>query len=211
MRFGRSIVVLIALAAIAALGAACGGSSDGAIKSPTPFSVGTQAKGAVTPFPTPQITGNMIVSPTKGYSATFPPGWNFKANLVQTADASVDAIFEPLPPGANVQANISANCIVVRGNIGEQERIDSQKTNTARQGLNKDIQVSATTIAGQPATVLSYRFQSQSTGTPELDKSDILFDTPKCAWIITTTTAAGQRDKYRADFDSFLNSFKILP
>lgn len=211
MRFGRSIVVLIALAAIAGLGMACSGGGSTRSATPTAFSIGTQVTGAVTPFPTPQLTGNTIVSPSKGYSATFPQGWNFHANLVQTADASVDAIFQPLVPGAKVQPNIAANCIVVRGNVSEQERIDFQKTNTIQQGLNKDIQVSQTTIAGRNATVLSYRFESQTAGTPQLDKSDILFDTPKCAWVITTTAPAGERDKSKADFDIFLNSFKILP
>lgn len=210
MRFGRSIVIIAAFVALTAGAAACGGGGDGKLATPTAFSITTRASGDVTPFPTPQVTGNAIVSPTKGYSASFPDGWKFHANLVQTADASVDAIFEPLTPGANVQANISANCIVERAGQSEEERVSFQKTNTLRQGLNKDIQVSQMKFAGMDATVLSYRFVSQTAGTPELDKQDILFASPKCAWIVTTTAPAGQRPKYQADFDIFLNTFKLI-
>lgn len=209
MRLGRSIVIIAALVGLGTGQAACGGSSA-KIPTPTAFSVTTRVSGDVTPFPTPQVIGSTITSPTKGYSASFPDGWKFHANLVQTADASIDAIFEPLAPGANVQASISANCIVERGGQSEDERVAFQKTNTLRQGLNKDITVSQMKFAGMDATVLSYRFVSQTAGTPELDKQDILFASPKCAWIVTTTAPAGQRDKYQANFAIFLNSFKLL-
>jgi hypothetical protein len=201
----------VALSALMALGAAC---SDDSGKSKTPVSsptVSTQALANVTPFPTPLISGNQLVSSNKGYSATFPAGWKVRANFVQTADSSVDAIFEPLPPGANAQANIAIYCIVTKS-PSDAERVEFMKTNTARQGLNKDIQVSQRKVAGADATVLSYRFVSEnSQTTPELDKQDMFFSGPKCDYTVTTTVLAGQREKYAAGFEQFINSFTLIP
>lgn len=222
MTFMRSLIPIAALGAAAAIAAACGGGGAGSTTSTAPAGTGTAAPHRlVTPFPTPQITGNQISSPTKGYAAVLPNGWRFFPNRVQTADASADAIFEPLAPGANLQANIVVNCIVIKADTPEQ-RITFQKTQTAREGLNSDIQISATRVDGIDATVLSYRFQSQQTlntpvpgatpprFTPPLDKQDIFFSNSKCDWTITTTVGVGQRPKYQAIFDAFLASFKLI-
>jgi hypothetical protein len=221
MKRGRRFAaMLIAGAALITAAAACGGGSDGP-KSFTPI-VPTSAGGSgnVTPFPTPLLNGDVITS-KKGYTATLPDGWHVRANLVQTVDASVDAFFEPLAEGAQVQANISVNFIVIKAKV-PRERIDAMKTNTVRQGLNKDIQVSQRQISGMTAEVLSYRFESQqgqqdavnAAGTPTpktpfLDKSDYLFSDDHCDWTITTTTLAGERAKYQPVFDAFLDSFKL--
>lgn len=98
------------------------------------------------------------------------------------------------------------------------------KTNTVRQGLNKDIQVSQRQISGITAEVLTYRFESQqaqqqptaTSGTPIpaapfLDKTDYLFSNDHCDWTITTITQAGDRAKYQPVFDAFLDSFVLTP
>jgi hypothetical protein len=206
----RSVVVL-SLSVSALIVAACGG--GGSSKStPTKASAPTSASsgGNVTPFPTPLLNGNQINS-KKGYTATLPEGWKVRANLVQTADASVDAFFEPLQEGARVQANISVNCVVIKA-PDPAKRTEALKTNTARQGLNKDIQESQRKISGVDASVLTYRFVSQQDSqSPQLDKQDIIFSNNKCDWMITTTTLAGDRAKYQATFDAFLDSFKLVP
>ena len=212
-------VALLGVALVAA--AACSSDSKGAktvATSPTTAAV----KGQVTPFPTPKIVGSAISS-TKGYSATLPKDWKVHANVVQTSDASVDAFFEPLQPGASVQPNISVNCIVVKSK-DPKAYADGIKTNTVRQGLNKDIQVSQRPISGVTAEVLSYRFESQQgkqtqldpqgtpvAATPPLDKTDYLFSDRHCDWQLTTVTGAGDRAKYQTTFDTFLDSFKLEP
>ncbi len=225
MKSGWRIAAMVLAGVSVVVAAGCGGSGGGGGGLTTftpvvPTPIG--GRGNVTPFPTPLLAGNVITS-MKGYTATLPVGWRVRANLVQTADASVDAFFEPLAEGAKVQANISVNCIVIKA-ADPVQRIDAQKTNTVRQGLNKDIQVSQRQISGLTAEVLSYRFESQqgqqaqtdAKGTPVppapfLDKSDYLFSDKHCDWSITTTTLAGERAKYQPVFDAFLDSFKLTP
>lgn len=220
-RGGRFAAMVIAGAALIAVAAACGGGGSDSLKTFTPVvPTAVGGSGNVTPFPTPLLNGDVITS-KKGYTATLPTGWRVRANLVQTVDASVDAFFEPLAEGAQVQANIAVNCVVIKAK-DPRERIDAMKTITVRQGLNKDIQVSQRQISGLTAEVLSYRFESQqgqqdsvnANGTPApktpfLDKSDYLFSDNRCDWTITTTTLAGERAKYQPVFDAFLDSFKL--
>jgi hypothetical protein len=207
----RALATAFLLTGVLALSAACGDDGGGAKGTPTvagPATSPAGTNGDVTPFPTPLVSGNQITSPNKGYSATMPANWKFRPNLIQTADASADVLFEPLIPGAQMQANISLNCVVIKA-ASEDSRVQFQKTLTARQGLNKDIVVSARKISGIDATVLSYRNESQQDKTLVLDKQDILFTSPKCDWILTTTTLVGERDKYTATFEAFINSFKV--
>jgi hypothetical protein len=220
MKSGWRIAAMAVAGACMIAAAACGGGDGDTPKTFTPI-VPTASNGNVTPFPTPLLNGDVITS-KKGYTATLPEGWHVRANLVQTADASVDAFFEPLPdPSAQVQANISVNCVVIK-DPNPLQRIEALKTNTARQGLNKEIVVSQRQISGVTAEVLSYRFESQqgqqaqvdpngtpAPQTPFLDKSDYLFSDKNCDWTITTTTLAGERAKYQPVFDAFHDSFKL--
>lgn len=207
---------LIAItAALAATLAACGDDGGGrpdATSTPpqTAQASGSPSSGGQpTPFPTASVSGTSINSPGKGYAATMPDGWNFRANLIQTADGSVDLIIAPLEPGATAQASITVNCIFRRG--GEpQARIEFWATNTARIGVNQDIVQSQRTIDGREATVLTYHFASQVNESQRLDKQDIMLVGDNCDWVLTMSAPAGQADRYRPDFETFLNSFREI-
>ena len=211
MSFTRWMVLIGA--SVALLGAAACNDDGGGVAVVTPGITTIARTGVtanVTPFPTPAITGNQIdSSASKGYSATFPQGWNVRVNLIQTADASADVMFEPLTAGATVQANISVNCIVFK-QASAADHISFEATKTSRIGLNKNIVVTQRQVAGVDATALTYQFESQNEqGTPPLDKQDVLFSAGKCDWILTMTTPSGQGTQYQPIFDAFLESFKV--
>jgi hypothetical protein len=211
MKLTGKIAVVFAIAAIALAGAACGGDDDngGAPGTATP-EVTSDPSGNVTPFPTPLINGNSIVSDSKGYSVTLPQDWKPRINFIQTIDSSVDAFFEPLAPDAKAQTNIAITC-TVPGQYEEQERIDLLKTTTARQGLNENIVVGSRTIDGKNVTTLTYtNVSQQNPNQPRLGKTDYLFSTSKCDYTITTLSLEEDRAKYQPIFDTFLDSVKLI-
>jgi hypothetical protein len=201
----------VAAVAVALVGTACGGGGGGNKNASATATGSETASAKPTPFATPIIVGNNVTS-LKGYTVTFPDGWRPRPNFINTSDATVDAYFEQLagaPQPGDVQANISVTCEVERGSSPEQFLSDAQTT-TARLPQNKGIQTSTRPIAGKNATVIAYRFESaQDPTAPKLDKQDIIFSNEKCDWTITTTVPEGQYDKYRAQIDGFLNSFKL--
>jgi hypothetical protein len=206
-----SIAAFAALATAMVLGAACGGGSDSS-KTTTPAADASASPYVrATPFATPQISGNLVDS-EKGYTATFPAGWHVRANFVNTSDATTDAFFEPLPAqpqAGDVQASISVLCVLEKAPDAN-AYLSGVQTVTARLPQNSDIQVSERTISGIKATVETYRFASkQDPNAPQLDKQDVIFSSDRCDWTITTTAPAGQRDKYTAEFNGFLDSFKL--
>lgn len=210
MNLTRKAAVMLA-AAVLTLGAvACGSGDDDEPNNPgTATPQATSASGNVTPFPTPLIDGNSIVSESKGYSATIPTDWRPRINFIQTIDSSVDAFFEPLAPDAKAQANIAITC-TVPGQYEEQERIDLLKTTTARQGLNENITVGQRTIDGKQVTSLTYvNTSQQNPDQPRLAKVDYLFSTATCDYTITTTSIEEDRAKYEPIFSAFLDSMKI--
>ena len=206
-------VPVLALFALGVLVSGCSGDDDKrTLPTPGITVVGqtTGVSGIVTPFPTPQVVNNQVDSSTsKGYTATFPEGWNFYPNRIQTRDASADIIFEPLKAGATAQASIAINCIVVQQAAGS-DHISFEATKVARIGTNSNIVASQRQIAGQTATVLDYRFESPNEANiPPLEKQDVLFSAGGCDWIITTTSLAGERAKYDVAFNAFLDSFQV--
>lgn len=210
MNLTRKAAVLIAAGTLALGAMACGSDDDDAPNNPgTSTPPSTSVSGNVTPFPTPLIDGNSIVSDSKGYAATIPTDWRPRINFIQTIDSSVDAFFEPLAPDAKAQANIAITC-TVPGEYEEQERVDLLKTTTARQGLNEDITVGERTIDGEQVTSLSYvNTSQQNPDQPRLAKIDYLFSTSKCDYTITTTSIEEDRARYEAIFTAFLDSMKI--
>lgn len=211
MKLTGKFAALIAAAALTLGLAACGGGDDDEPNTPgTATAPATSVGGNVTPFPTPLINGNSIVSDSKGYSATIPADWKPRINFIQTIDSSVDAFFEPLLPNAKAQANIAITCTVT-GQYEEQERIDLLKTTTARQGLNENIVVGERTIDGKKVTSLTYiNTSQQNPNQPRLSKTDYLFTTSKCDYTLTTTSAEADRATYDPTFNAFLDSMKLI-
>lgn len=207
-----SIVAWAALVAAVTVGAACGGDDKGGATTTTPGGeASASAQARRTPFATPQINGNQLDS-AKGYSVTYPAGWKVRANFLNTADATVDAFFEPLEGPAvagQVQANIAIMCVLDKAPDSKQYAAAVQ-TMTARLPNNSSFEVSQRQISGTTATVQTYHTESKTDPTqPKLDQRDYLFSSDKCDWRITTTAPAGQLDKYKPAFDGVLDSFKL--
>lgn len=198
---------IVLIAGVAA--AACGGGGDDDNATPGPTGAATSDI-VPTPFPTPMLNGNEIVSDSKGYAATLPDGWTPKFNLISTTNGSADVYFEPQRPGAPVQANIAVTCIV-GDTPSENERAVGEQTAVARLGLNENISVDSVRIAGKDATAIHYiNTSQQNPDQPRLDKVDIIFDGSACAYKVTTTTLDGERPQYQPIFDAFIQSFRLL-
>ena len=208
----RVTAIIVACAAMAFAATGCGDGDGGAAPTPGVTTTGlqTQVSQLVTPFPTPVVNGSTVdSSASKGYTATFPEGWNFYPNRIQTRDASADVAFEPLTVGATAQANIVVNCITVKSDSAE-EHVRFEATKVAQIGTNTQTQISERQISGIQATVLSYRFQSANDANiPVLDKQDILFSSDSCDWIVTTTAPEGRRTEFEPQFNAFLDSFRL--
>jgi hypothetical protein len=194
-----------------AIAVACGDDDDeGAV--PTLSNAGattTSAAGNVTPFPTGEVTAGNITSESKGYSATIPADWLPRFNLIQTADGSTDAFFEPLPPGAAAQANVSVTCVVDPG-LPPDEYIDAQQTVTARLPLNEDITVSERTIDGVTVEAVSYTQRSQQNpDQAPVAMTDMFFSGSKCQYTLKTSSLQTDIEKYRPIFDAFIDSFRF--
>lgn len=205
------VAVCAALIVTGVVAAACGGDDDeGAV--PTLSNAGatsTSAAANVTPFPTGEVTSGNVTNEAKGYSATIPADWNPRFNLIQTADGSTDAFFEPLAPGAAAQANVNITCVVDPG-LSPEEYIQAQQTVTARLPLNEDITVSERTVDGVTVEAVSYTQRSQQNPDQEpLAITDMFFSGSKCQYTLKTTALLTDIVRYQPIFDAFIDSFRF--
>jgi hypothetical protein len=202
---------LAAALLVAVSAAACGGDDDGDDDGTPAADTTPTVNAEVTPFPTPQIVDGVITDPAKGYSARIPEGWRAQLNVVQTRASSADVFIEPLQPGAEAQANIVVNCIIDKGGVSEDERFEAEKTTTAFFPLHRDLVEGSMQIAGRQALALTYTLQSQQNPEqPLVRKTDLHFDTEKCAYEVTLTAGVPQFDQYQDEFAAFLQSFQLI-
>lgn len=201
------IAALIIATSLAACGGGGGGSKTTTATTPAPTESGSPV-GRFTAIATPLVTGNTVDS-VKGYRADGPEGWKFRPNFINPAGSSVDVFFEPLAAGANVQSSIAVTCDFTEG-VSPAQYSEDKKTITATLPQNKEVQVGNTAVSGVPATTFTYRFESaQAPGSPQLDKEDVVFSSNACNWTLTLSVPTGQREKYRAIWAAFLQSFKL--
>lgn len=191
------------------LAVACGGGKEPA--TPTSPPPGTPQPTTVlqgTPQPTPVIVDGQLESPALGYSVHIPEGWNASPNYLPGPGFSVDAFFAP-DTIAGVQPNISVTCDQVpAGTTLTLKEYSDAKLQVARDVAQVEPDVSSGKVGGQEAVVSRYKREKLQ---PALEKTDVIFVSPKCGWTIALTVPLGHGSDYENLFNEFLNSFALLP
>jgi hypothetical protein len=205
----RGQVLTFAWCAILLIGpAACGGSTD---RSATTTSAATPAP---QPTTTPSFTVNdgVYTFTGKGYSVRAPDGWQAHPDVsfdVSGARFPSDAFFAPDLIGG-IQPSISISCLKPLADQTTTEEFRDGWSAFLKQLLQVDVTPSATTAGSNPAFIFAY-VQNQANGeVTNADRTDIVFLSGQCRWMITLLAPAGQRDKYLPVLDGVRTSFATL-
>jgi hypothetical protein len=141
-----------------------------------------------------------------GYGVRIPEGWNAFPNFLPGPGFSVDAFFGPdIVEG--VKPNISITCDQVPAGTTLKEYSDA-KLQVARDVAQVEPDVSSGEVGGQEAVIARYKREKLQ---PALEKTDVIFVSPKCGWTIALTVPLGRVSDYQNLFEEFLNSFRLLP
>ncbi len=192
------------LAAALAL-AACGGSKSAGAGTPAQPAAHTatsgNAGGAAAASPVPPDLSRFVAfnSPGKGYSVSYPAGWEVKQDAYGSANFSADQFNPPsqalpnvsilckrLSPGQTADAFLQQNIGLLRTEWGA--------------SVTDPLPL---TVAGQDASLILY--DSSQTG----QSAAVLFVRSGCGWIITLAAPAGQRDAYMPAFRQMLASLAL--
>jgi hypothetical protein len=140
------------------------------------------------------------------YQIDAPDGWEKKENRENGIHSTI--IFSPLENAAD---NFKDNVNVVTEKVPSQYDLDAY-VNTSLANIGKyltafrEINRSETTVNGIPARVINYNHNMQGY---TFDVMVYLLLKNNIAYIITCSTKKGDMEKYRTDFQSIANSFKI--
>ena len=159
------------------------------------------------PHAQPTIDGNTFNFPARGYAATIPDGWHANPNSVLAGAQQVDTFFgtETID---GVQSNISVSCEENPDNVPTDPFVTQHVTLLQKLGATEVHSLGTVTVSGVTAQKISY---SLARGTTKINKIDVMFTTPACAWTLAAAAAPSVADKNAPTFDAFVQSFRLLP
>jgi hypothetical protein len=199
-RLRRLAVCGAALVSALAL-VACNGGGGNSGKTGTATAVPTER-----PHVQPTIDGSVFNFPARGYSATIPAGWHANPNSLLAGSQVVDTFFAS-DTTDGVQSNISITCEDNPANVGTDQFVQ-HRLNTLNSLGAKDVkEEGATTVSGVSAQKVSYTLVRDNN---TIAKTDIMFATRKCGWVIASANAPSVAQQSGAVFDTFLKSFKLI-
>lgn len=196
-RLLKTAALLLAALSLAGLAAACGG---GGSKSPT-----STAAPAGTPVSTLPAGYIRISSSAKGYSMVVPVNWVPKEDAFTSGGLKADEYIAGISQTSNFVTNVSVLCQPL---TRPSTSADFQQYNL---GILRDqlkVQPSVdeqVTAAGETVNLITYNITQGSTA---YEVTQVFFVAGQCAWVLTLSTAPGERATYLPTFAAMYGSFQ---
>ena len=203
LRAGAAMFTLTALSALVIAGCSSKGSSKSKGSQGTPAAA---TPTAAAPLAQPTINGSSFVFPDRGYAATIPDGWHANPNSLLAGPQQIDAFFSD-DTVDGVQSNISVTCEANTTKLTTDEYVQARLKTVQALGAADLKTLPAQTVAGTTAQVVSYSLKRQNT---TIDKVDVMFVSPKCAWTVASASAPSAATQVSAKLTTFLQSFKLV-
>jgi hypothetical protein len=201
----RTALASLLITAAAAI-AACGGDDDGngaggdgAEGSPT-----AQVT-AIPPDPLPTVEGRVVNSIAKGYTVTYPEGWEPRYDIAVTPQQKIDTYFAPARADGGFRASISIAC---EQSTGEDSRAYYERKRAVTEG-SADGPITGPeqfSIGAVPAFRIEYELDA---GGQEVRKIDVYAANDRCGYTIAFAAAPEEVAQYLPAWDAFLAALTL--
>ena len=187
--------------------AACGGGGSG--------DDGSQTNGEQTPQatlipndPLPTVEGRNVTSLAKGYSVTYPEGWETKFNLVNAPTQKLDAFFAPPPTAGGFRATIALTCEQIGGSETSRTYYERKRLVAESFADTEIIGPEQTSLGGVEGFKIEYR-QSLEDGS-EVQKIDIFAANKSCGYTVSLTSSPDDLAEHLPAWQEFLNTLALI-
>jgi hypothetical protein len=207
---GRAILAaaLAATSALAGALMACGGDDD-------PSDVPTPRATEQAVFASPTIEAQKLTSTEKGYTVTFPEGWNIRANYGTIQGESLDiALLDDAVTSSQVRPTLTIGCFPHQaGSAPDQAEFQQARVSAVRNSLAEPPVLTTRQVAGVQASVATYTKQID-VGSGQVDsirQQDVFFVGPLCSFSLSLLSAPEDEGLFQPQFDAMADSFAFLP
>jgi hypothetical protein len=158
--------------------------------------------------PLPTVEGRNVTSVAKGYSATYPDGWEPRYDLAVTPDQKLDAYFGPPRASEDLfRASITVACEKTSGTEDSRSYFERKRAVTESTAIGEIIGPEATTIGGVPAYRIEYRLDAQS---QDVRKIEIYAASETCGYTIGLASSPEELQQLLPAWQEFIASFRFL-
>lgn len=203
--------VLGVVVLLGAVFASCGDGNDNTANDPTATSVPP-----ATDFPTPTVEDGTYRFDDKGYAVEEPEGWTASPNYVFEPAGSrfpSDAFLFP-EVDQEIQPSIVVTCLRPRDDQPTLEAFSEAWRGLLTNLEVENLSVDDISVASSPAQEISYtqalRRQTGEDVFSRVEKTDVIFMSDGCRWLITMTTSEGTHANHRDALESLVESFELL-
>lgn len=164
--------------------------------------------------PAPTVEGNRYTFPDKGYSVEKPAGWGARPNNLFVVSSELFPSDSFIAPDSevvdNIRPSVSISCLIP----GENERTSADAATAwgafVNQLARQEVPSTRTAVSGVDAFAFNYAQQQHASAPIFADRTDVVFVSGGCRWLITLLTPEGRRESYIERFEKLLESFKVF-
>jgi hypothetical protein len=200
--------MLATAAALAALAfVACGddgsddGNGDGQQNEATPQAT------SIPRDPLPTVVGRTVTSTAKGYTATYPEGWEPRYDIALAPGQKLDAYFgPPRAEEGQFRATITIACEQITGSEDSRAYYERKRAVTESTAVGQIIGPETTSISGVPAYRIEYQLDA---GEQEVRKIDVFAANDTCGYTISLASSPEELAQHLSIWQQFLNDLKL--
>jgi hypothetical protein len=169
---------------------------------------GTPQSTAIPRDPLPTVEGRTVTSVAKGYSVTYPDGWEPRYDLAVTPDQKLDAYFGPPRATADLfRASITVSCERIAGSEDSRAYFERKRAVTESTAVGEIIGPEPITLGGLPAFRIEYQLDAQD---QDVRKIEIYAANRTCGYTIGLSSSPEELTQHLPAWREFLAAFRFL-
>ena len=199
-RIRKLLALALSAVSVAALVACSGGGSSDKTGTASPTATPTEK-----PHVQPTIEGGTFNFPARGYGVLIPNGWHANPNSLLAGTQAVDTFFSA-DTTDGVQSNISVTCEDNPSNVGTDQFVQTRMNTLGTLGAQDVKTLGPANVGGVQGQKISYTLVRDKV---TIQKTDIMFATKRCAWVLALSSAPSAQAQNGTVFDNFVQSFRL--
>lgn len=207
MHTQRALSIALSLAMLAF--AACGDDDGDDGGDGTPQADATAQNTSIPRDPLPTVVGRTVTSIAKGYTATYPEGWEPRYDLAVAATGQkLDAYFgPPRAQEGQFRAAITVACEQSAGTEDSRAYYERKRAVTESTAVGAIVGPEQISIGGVPAFKIEYQLDAAD---QDVRKIDVFAASGPCGYTISLASSPEELTQHLGVWQQFLADFRFV-
>jgi hypothetical protein len=158
--------------------------------------------------PLPTVVGRTVTSTAKGYTATYPEGWEPRYDIALAPGQKLDAYFgPPRAEESQFRATITIACEQIAGSEDSRAYYERKRAVTESTAEGEIIGPESVSIGSVPAYRIEYRLDA---GEQDVRKIDVFAANGTCGYTISLASSPEELAQHLPVWQEFLTNLTLI-